>query len=300
MSLNPAGMGASYNWNYSRPEAEGYSLEITGTIVSMQEVQAREYSQNRSRPGRPAFWDDGNPKMNIRIGLACPDMNFRSITFAKAGRRQVSGEKPSLHMQLFNLTDGSMDDLMGKTVHIWTWPSHPTTGQPWGNGNPRLYGVELVEGTYALSGPIPKEFTVPQLYANDAASGGQPVYQQQQQPPQVQVPQQIPPMQGGYHPYPQQPMMPQQPQYNMQQQYNAPQPQYNMQQPMMQQQPQYNMQQQQPQQPQQPAAIPVQQQPQQMTMPDGMDPAVAAAMQAVGATNVQEIPQDAYEDEVPF
>lgn len=273
MSLNPTGLGVNHNWNYSKQDRDGFSLELYGTIVSLQEVQARVYTMN-GQPGRPDFWPDGNPKWNIRVGFATPDGSLKSLTFQKAGKKQISGEKPSVHMQLFNLTNGNMMDLIGKTVHMWTWPANPNTGQAWGQGNPRLFGVEEVPDVkYELAQPLPEEFTVPELLANDGASGGQPT---PPQPQQVVVPQQV-----QY----QQPANTYQPQY--QQAYmTAPQPvqqpQVMMQQPVIQQQP-----------------VP-QQQATTAQMPQGMDPVVAQAMQAVGAQNVQPIDPYANDADVPF
>ena len=290
MSLNPGGI-VNYNWNYSNQQRDGFSLEICGTVVSLQEVQGREYNPNSNQPGRPACWPDGNPKMNIRMGMALQDGSLKSITFSKAGKKQISGEKPSLHMQLFGLTNGNMDELIGKTVHLWTWPAHPQTGQMWGNGNPRLFGVEELKDVspFQLASPLPHEFQVPQLYCNDGVQGGQPVAPS---PQQMQTP---PPMQGQFYAPPTaQPM----PQY--QPQAYQPQP---MQQPAMQ-----PMMQPQPAAPapammQQPPAMqampPVQQS---APMPQGMDPAVAQAMQAVGAVNVQPVSDtySIYDDDIPF
>lgn len=272
MSLNPGG-ASNYSWNYSKQDRDGFSLELYGTIVSLQEVQAREYNPGSNQPGRPAFWPDGNPKMNIRVGFATPDGSLKSITFMKAGKKQISGEKPSLHMQLFNLTNGNMMELMGKTVHLWTWPSNPNSGQPWGMGNPRLFGVEEVtDAHYELNSQLPTEFTIPELYANDGVQGGQPVPPMQQQ---VQVPS----MQGQFY-APPQPMQYQQYQYQQPvQTISQPMPTVNAVMPTMQ-------------------AMP----PQQAMMPQGMDPAVAAAMQAVGATNVQPVDTTGgvYDQDIPF
>lgn len=300
MSLNPGGMGGS-SWNFSNQSKEGYSLEIWGTVVSLQEVQARMYNPNGNQPGAPRFWPDGNPVMNIRMGLADPSGNLKSVTFSKAGKKQASGEKPSLHMQLFKLTNNNMMELIGKTLHLWTWPAHPQTGQTWGQGNPRLFGVEEVtDGTkYELSGPLPVEFTVPELMCNDGAQGGQPVAPA---PYQMQQPQ-VPPMQGQFY------AAPTAQQYPYTQQQPA---QYQPQgmQPPMQQQPIPQQMQPQPQ-PQPPApatmtamqAMPPQQA-QSAPMPQGMDPAVAAAMQTAGAVNVQPAnelpPTSVYDDDIPF
>jgi hypothetical protein len=281
----------------SNPNKEGYSLELWGTVVSLQEVQARDYNPNSNQPGRPSFWPDGHPKMNIRVGFATPDGSLKTVTFGKAGKKQVSGEKPSLHMQLFNLTNHNMMELMGKTLHLWTWPANPQTGQTWGQGNPRLFGVEEVtDGTkYELAGQLPPEYLVPELFANDGAQGGAPNPQMIQQP-------QVPPMQGGYYAPPVPQPMQQQPYPFTQQQPAQYQPQ--LMRPTMQ--PQPMPQAMAPQGMGASAPMPATQamppQPASAPMPQGMDPAVAAAMQAVGAINVQPVVDDAsvYDDEIPF
>lgn len=298
MSLNPSGMGGS-SWNMSDPNREGYSLELWGTVVSLQEVQARMYNPNSKQPGAPRFWPDGNPVMNIRMGLATPDGSLKTVTFAKAGKAQAAGKKPSLHMQLFHLTNSNMMELIGKTLHLWTWPTHPETGQTWGQGNPRLFGVEEVEGKYELSGPLPPEFMVPELLCNDGAQGGAPNPQMIQQP-------QVPPMQGNFYAAPTvQPI--QQPYPYSQQQPAQYQPQ-GMMQPAVQQQPMLQQVAPAPQGMGAPAPMPATQamppQPASAPMPQGMDPAVAAAMQSVGAVNVQPVANgDAYsiyDDDIPF
>lgn len=275
MSLNPGGNGSA--WNNSKPDKEGYSLELTGTVVSLQEVQARTYNPGSNQPGAPRFWPDGNPVMNIRMGLATMDGELKTVTFAEAGKAQRLGQKPSLHMQLYALTNGSMMDLIGKTIHLWTWPVNPNTNAQWGTGNPRLFGVEEIPDVkYALAGPLAPEYTVPKLLCNDGAQGGQPIAPS---PQMIQQPQ-VPPMQGQFYAPP-----------TMQPQYQQPAPQY--QQPMPQ--PQY-----------QPAPVPAMQTmpPQSAPMPQGMDPAVAAAMQSINAVNVQPVAFDPtggiYDDDIPF
>ena len=295
MALNP---GSNTNWNCTKPDKEGYSLELFGTVVSIQEVQAREYTMS-GQPGRPRFWPEGNPVWNIRMGFAMPDGSLKSITFPEAGAKQRSGEKPSLHMQMYNLSNGNMNNLIGKTLHVWTWPANPETGQQWRQGNPRLFGVEDVSDqiTYELAGPLPYEFTIEQLLCNDGAQGGQPTPSAPQQIQAPTVPQ--PQMQGQFYAAPQaQPMQQQVPpqqyvapqQQVPQQQYAAPHPQVLHQQaPAVQQ----SMPAMQAMPPQQTQAAP---------MPQGMDPAVAQAMQAVGAVNVQPVDETGgvYDQDIPL
>lgn len=287
MALNPNGAGNT-SWNYSKSDRDDYSLEMYGTILTIQEVQARMYNPGGG-PGAPRFWPDGNPVWNIRVGFAAPDGSLKSITFQEAGKAQREGKKPSLHMQLYAISGGSMRNLIGKTVHMWTWPADPNTGQTWGQGNPRKFGLEEVtDGTkfeLAQGVAIPEEFMVDKLYCNDGAQGGAPapqappaMYGQFYAPPTAQQYQPQPYQQPQYQPQQYQPMMQQPP---MQQPMPTP-PMQMQQQPAIQQMPP------------QPASAP---------MPQGMDPAVAAAMQMAGAVNVQPadnvVPAEAYGD-IPF
>lgn len=276
MSLNPG--GTNYGWNYSKPDKPGYSTLLIGTVVAIQEVQKMGYTMN-GQPGAPEFWPDGNPKMNIRLALATETGELKTFTFQPAGKEQRAGRKASIHMDLFHLTDDTdMMNLMGKTIGISTEEGR------YGQGNPRPWQVGFVDaGPYELAMPLPAEFKAPQVLANNATAGGQ-----MQQPQGYQ--------QQGYGYQPQSMMQPQpmqqfqpQPQMNPMQQQGYPQPQQNMQpQPQFQPQPQ-----------------PMQ--PQSQQYPQGMDPAVAAAMQQMGATNVQEVgtqtgapAQGEVYDDVPF
>ena len=250
MSLNPT--AANHSWNYSRPNDEGYSLSLTGTVVFLQEVQKRTFTMD-GKPGAPEFWPEGKPKMNIRMGLVLADGSLRTFTFQPAGKAQKAGEKPSVHMDLFRLAGGvDMMALVGKTITIETWQANPQTGQTWGNGNPRLFQVSEVPGVaYYLNAPLPAEYQLAEVLCDTSASGGQIV------PPQnIQVPQQ--PMAGvqpgGMYPAPQAQSVQPQPAQPVAMQQSA-----RIVNPM------------------QPAA------------PAGMDPMIAAAMQQIGATNVQPV-----------
>ena len=294
MALNPMGSG-NYGWNYSKPDKPGYSDNLIGTVVAIQEVQKMGFTMN-GQPGAPEFWPDGHPKMNIRLAVATAEGELKTFTFQPAGRAARMGQKPSVHMDLWHLTgDTDMMNLIGQTICIQTVEGH------YGQGNPRPWHVSIMPegyGPYELSSPLPAEFKAPQVLANAATSGGQVMPQQQpmQQPmPQQQWGQQ--PQQQWRPPVQQQPM-PQQP---MQQWTNYPnaqtqpqaQPIYN----------QYPVQPQQPtmQQPMQPQAQPVQQQ-----YPNEMNRVIADAMQTFGpGVQVQVQPADpvgsgqAYDDDDP-
>jgi len=241
MALNPGG-ASNHGWNYSKPDKEGYSTQLVGTVVAIQEVQKMGFTMN-GQPGAPEFWPDGNPKMNIRLALATEQGELKTFTFQPAGKQARMGQKKSVHMDLFHLTgDTDMMNLIGKTICIQTQEGR------YGQGNPRPWFVSLVEaGPFQLSMPLPPEFKLPQVLANSAVSGGQ-----------VNAPRQQPRQQPQYQPAPQPAYQPA-PQYQPQPAYQ-PAPQYQPQ-------PQY-----------QPAPQPQYQQPVQPQYPQGMDPQIAQAM----------------------
>lgn len=190
MSINPAGMN-NYGWNYSRPEREDYSTQLVGTVVSIQEIQKMGYNPS-GQPGAPQFWPDGNPVFNIRIGIATPDGALKAFVFQPAGKQARMGLKRSVHMDLFALTGNTdMRNLIGKTICISTQEGH------YGQGNPRPWSVSLVDmGPFQLSAPLPEEFAVPQLLANNAASGGRVTPPAPQQSYPSQHPMTYDPVQG--------------------------------------------------------------------------------------------------------
>lgn len=265
MSLDPMGMTQGNYWNYSNPNKEGYSTQLVGTVLAIQEVQAMSY--NPGGPRQPQFWPDGNPKMNIRLALADDKGELKLFTFQPAGKAARQGLKPSIHMSLFALTNNTgMKKLIGQTIMI------ATREGSYGANNPRPWEVAIVDaGPFSLSiGELPEEYKVPRVLANEGAHGGQTMGMPQQpmmQQPMPAYPQQM--QQPAYQP--QQPMYPQQPQAMPRNQYQP-----QMQQPAM-----------------QPQAS------------QGMDPAVMAAMQQMGATNVQQVQQAApvqgiAYDDIPF
>lgn len=279
MSLNPMAKFQSWNFSnatkdtYTKPDENGNQVFI-GTVVSIQEVQARDYSTTPGKLGKPRTWDNGDPVLNIRMGFADPDGNIITFTFPEAGKEQKLRKKPSVHMTMYDLSGGNMKNLIGKTLQIITWPANPQTGQAWGKGNPRLFDVQEVDaGPFQAKDDIPNELTVDVLLCNDGASGGQTV-QQQQQPVYAQPTYQQPVYQPQpiVQPMPVQPIQPQQ--YptmqttGINQMANGP--------------------------------VMAQAQP---VMPNGMNPQIAAQMQTMGAVNVQPVVEnnDPYDDQnIPF
>lgn len=207
MALNPG--GTNYGWNYSKPDKPGYSTQLVGTVLAIQEIQKMGYTTT-GQPGAPQFWPDGNPMMNLRLALATEQGEIKTFVFQPAGKQARMGQKKSVHMDLFHLTgDTDMMNLIGKTICISTQDGR------YGQGNPRPWYVQLVEaGPFKPATPLPPEFKLPRVLANSAVSGGQVQAPQPQQQPAYyqQQPTQYQPQQ--YQPMPQQPM-----QYQQYQQY---------------------------------------------------------------------------------
>jgi hypothetical protein len=180
MSLNPVPSGDSHNWNYSRPDDAGFALELIGTVAAIQEVQANEFSAD-GRPTGPAFWPDGNPKMNIRLVLVGPKGGYRTWTITPAGKEAKQGLKPHVHIDLYKLAIAGGGDqftqLIGKTIKVTTVAPPPGFG--YGRNNPRPWTVEDVSATapgapYAPdpANPIDPIYLLPKVYHNTSVSGG--------------------------------------------------------------------------------------------------------------------------------
>lgn len=255
--------GTSLNWNYSNPQKENYNLAIMGTIIRIQEVQSHKWTPNG--PGAPEFWDDGKPKMNIRVLFAQCDGSLVSWTFQKMTQKAINSGKQGAHASLQALArQHNLPTLMGHTITVSTQEGN------WGQGNPRPFMVALSDdqGIFEATQEIPSEYDVPRLIDDNSAHGGQ-----------MQTP---PPMQGNYYA----PSVPQQPMYQQPQPMYQPQPMVPQQmqpQPMVHQQP----------------IMQPQVQPQ---VPQGMDPQLAAAVQSMGATNIQQVQQvpQYYDPSIPF
>lgn len=253
MNMGSDGSGIPY-WNYSNPDKANYTTTIIGTIIRCQEIQAREWSPTGH--GRPKFFENGGPKMNLRILLAQADGNIIAWTFPEYSQKKIREGKGGIHGQLINaLTAAGCTTSLGTTIQISTQEGN------WGLNNPRPFTIEVCNdrGPWEATVPIPKEFDIPKILCDETAHGGQVVQQQ-------------PPMYGQYYAPPQAPAQPQ---------YQA---------PAYQAQPTYQPQPQMP--PQQAYAPQVPQMPQMQQsapMPQGMDPMLAQAVQSMGATNVQPV-----------
>lgn len=62
-------------WNYSNSSKPGYSESLEGTVVGMDNPQARDFNTGKKR-----YFDDGNPMRNLRIFIETGD-GEKSVTF---------------------------------------------------------------------------------------------------------------------------------------------------------------------------------------------------------------------------
>lgn len=213
--LNPEGIRW---WNFSRPEDEDFTLEVTGTVVAIQLYQTRDQAK------MPEVWPDNNPKTAIRMLMA----DFLGDPFIVRVTRKTKRNKDGagkLHMDLGKIAGPNFKDLIGKTLRIST---KDAVGAPYGIGNARPFEVELQSVE-----PFKPKFSIPEEWEAEIHMASMPAtmpgtglpqgyqeaptqtYQTQppQAPPQPQqggYPQQ-PPQQQGYQQAPQQPGYPQQP-----------------------------------------------------------------------------------------
>jgi len=173
MALNPNQSTDTHNWNYSKPDQDGFSTTLIGTVVAIQETQAMNFGAD-GRPTTPKFWENSaQPVMNIRMVLCGPSGGFRTWTFVPASKSAKEGKKRSVHLDLFQLAGGrNMLDLIGKTIKVSTVAA--PAGFSYGLGNPRPWEVELVEdqGPFQLNDPLDPVFLMPTVLANQAVSGG--------------------------------------------------------------------------------------------------------------------------------
>lgn len=164
MSMFDLKGGSSNNWNYSDTEKEGYAEYIQGTVIQIDNPQSINFGT-----GKPEFWQDGNPKRNLRMTLLQQDgteINWTFAPHAKSLARQaiVAGmDAVDPH------NNGNMKMLLGKAVTVWTQPGnynaqHP---RPW---NFRIDGegdASKVRGLIDLSTqaaqPVPAQAPAPAM-----------------------------------------------------------------------------------------------------------------------------------------
>lgn len=135
MSYDPFAFEAEQKnyWNYSKPEQEGYSPQLSGTVIEMEVKVRRAYQTNE-----PMFFDNGNPKLAIDMTILDAagiewhwtfQQNPKTNAFqAVAGAAKQAGCT-------------SLRGLLGKMVSVAT--QEPPKGFGYGQNSPRPWAFQV-------------------------------------------------------------------------------------------------------------------------------------------------------------
>jgi len=164
---------AEKTWSYSDASLAIYSPEITGTLIELAWQQTRNMHTRQ-----PDFWEDGNPKLQVRMMILRDD--------AKGAGKESAwffGVK-SLAAQAVNAAmggTGKMEALLGKRVRIATPGTTPVQTKR-GMVTARAWEFQILgEGNKAaVRGVIPQPILCNQGQDPNAAYQGQQLSPQQQ------------------------------------------------------------------------------------------------------------------------
>lgn len=198
--LAGGGMSDGKFWNFSRPDQEGFTPVLDGTLTKVSFSQARNYDANQRKFTTPAFWEDGNPKPMIRLHVT--DLN---------GMVWLHEVQPKSHCLnedwLPKSPNGSIDGFLGQHIRVEAEQEVRTQDGrviQFGSGNRRHFTVTIVGPGLVASEGIDYESLErlskqrPQAAAAPQPQGYQPVpqgVQPQAYQPQPQGYQQMPPQQ---------------------------------------------------------------------------------------------------------
>lgn len=179
--------GANDVWNYSHPDQEGFSTQLSGQIVELDRIWQRDFSSKQ-----PKVFPDGNPIMQYKLTVLTANGEEKAW--------YMSGSKASGSYQavlsalriLFKTTTwhapaGNMAaQCVGRMVTIST--KQPPEGFGYGPQNPRPWNVALGEfgSPDVMHKPSVKD-SGGEEFAKSKREGQAPV-PQQQQPPVAGVP----------------------------------------------------------------------------------------------------------------
>ena len=96
-------------WNYSDPDRAGYSTDLAGIVVGMDNPQQRDFQS-----GKPVFWDDGSPRRNIRVFIDTAD-GEKSVTFTPKSALYNAFAKALEALEL-----DSLADAVSRTIRLAT------------------------------------------------------------------------------------------------------------------------------------------------------------------------------------
>ena len=115
-------------WNYSDPDRAGYSTDLAGIVVGMDNPQQRDFQS-----GKPVFWDDGSPRRNIRVFIDTAD-GEKSVTFSPKSALYNAFAKALEALEL-----DSLADAVSRTIRL------ATEEGAYNRKHPRPWTVELGE-----------------------------------------------------------------------------------------------------------------------------------------------------------
>ena len=220
--LAGGGMADGKFWNFSRPDQEGFTPVLEGTLVKVSFSQARVYDANQRKFTGPAFWPDGNPKLMIRLHIT--DLN------GEAWLHEIQPKSHCLNEDwLPKSPTGSIEGFLGQHIRIEAEQEVRTQDGrviPFGSGNRRHFTVTIVGPGLAASEGVDYDSLEKLSKARPQApqpQGYQPMPQGVQPQGYQPQPQAYQPQPQGYQPQPQayQPMPPQQMSRVMQQAYEV-------------------------------------------------------------------------------
>lgn len=125
------GSSGGNNWNYSKPQEEGYMEMIEGTVVEISNPQSINFNTKQ-----PEVWPDGNPKLNLRLTIKGKSGRELNWTFAP---RSVSAEAclAALDPQ-GTRSQVNIEELLGKFIRV------QTQAGVYNSQNPRPWWVTLL------------------------------------------------------------------------------------------------------------------------------------------------------------
>lgn len=139
------GSGSNY-WNYGHPERDNYTLSISGDVVEIREVQSLDFKTKQ-----PAFYDDGNPRMEINVVLALPDGSEIIWPWIRPKGAAMTAFQNALINTGF--AGESLREIGGLTIKAET--QQPPQGFSYGQKNPRPFRVTILgEATHPFRGVV--------------------------------------------------------------------------------------------------------------------------------------------------
>ena len=122
-SVGSTGGGNNF-WNYSKPDKDGYTLSIEGTVVEIAEVAAKKFGTDEIDR-----WPQGNAKLNVSMTLLEPNGSEISWEFKPRTKKDKHsnplGMTPALNCLFEACTNAglpgqNLNELLGKYVAIST------------------------------------------------------------------------------------------------------------------------------------------------------------------------------------